>query len=103
MNISEADECERLVQEARSLYGPVDVLVNNAALSYFLPVTDYAVNRWMRSWAVNVPRPVHPEPPRAGGYGRRAGAAASSTSRRSRRSVRGTGRTRGRGRGGVPG
>ena len=57
VNISEADECERLVQETRSLYGPVDVLVNNAALSYFLPVTDYAVNRWMRSWAVNVHAP----------------------------------------------
>ena len=57
VNISEADECERLVQEARSLYGPVDVLVNNAALSYFLPVTEYAVNRWMRSWAVNVHAP----------------------------------------------
>ena len=57
VNISEADECERLVQEARALYGPVDVLVNNAALSYFLPVTDYAVNRWMRSWAVNVHAP----------------------------------------------
>ena len=57
VNISEAVECERFVQETRSLYGPVDVLVNNAALSYFLPVTDYAVNRWMRSWAVNVHAP----------------------------------------------
>ena len=48
-NISEPAECESLVQAARDAYGPVDVLVNNAALTYFLPITDFAVNRWMRS------------------------------------------------------
>src|SRR3990170_5767411 len=30
-NISEPSECEELIQEARKTYGPVDVLVNNAA------------------------------------------------------------------------
>ena len=38
-------------------YGPVDVLVNNAALTYYIPVQDYPVNRWVRSWAVNSTRP----------------------------------------------
>ena len=56
-NISEPAECESLVQAARDAYGPVDVLVNNAALTYFLPITDFAVNRWMRSWAVNFHAP----------------------------------------------
>ncbi len=56
-NISEPEECERLVQAARDTYGPVDVLVNNAALTYFLPVKDYPLNRWLRSWAVNVHAP----------------------------------------------
>ena len=56
-NISLPGDCEALVQTARDTYGPVDVLVNNAALTYFIPVKDYALNRWMRSWAVNFHAP----------------------------------------------
>ncbi|MEX0749853.1 MAG: SDR family NAD(P)-dependent oxidoreductase [Dehalococcoidia bacterium] len=56
-NISEPEECERLVAAARDAYGPVDVMVNNAALTYFVPVKDYPINRWMRSWAVNFHAP----------------------------------------------
>ena len=58
-NISLPEECEALVQETRRLYGPVQVLVNNAALTYFLPIRDYALNRWMRSWAVNLLSLIH--------------------------------------------
>ena len=56
-NISVPEECEALVQAARDTYGPVDVLVNNAALMYAVPTKDYALNRWMRTWAVNVHGP----------------------------------------------
>ena len=56
-NISLPEDCDALVQTARDTYGPVDVLVNNAALTYFIPVKDYALNRWMRSWAVNFHAP----------------------------------------------
>jgi NAD(P)-dependent dehydrogenase (short-subunit alcohol dehydrogenase family) len=35
----------------------VDVLVNNAALTYYYPVKDFPLNRWMRSWAVNFHAP----------------------------------------------
>ncbi len=52
-NVSEYEECERVVQATRDAYGPVDVLVNNAALTYFIPVAEFPVNRWMRSTAVN--------------------------------------------------
>ena len=57
VNISEAEECEKLIATARATYGPVDVMVNNAALTYFLPVKDYPTNKWMRSWAVNFHAP----------------------------------------------
>ncbi len=57
VNIADPPECENLVRTARDTYGPVDVLVNNAALTYFLPVKDYPLNRWMRTWAVNVHAP----------------------------------------------
>ncbi len=56
-NISEPEDCQKLVQTARRTYGPIDVLVNNAALTYFVPVKDYPLNRWMRSWAVNFHAP----------------------------------------------
>ncbi len=56
-NISEPEECQKLVEETRRIYGPVDVLVNNAALTYFIPIKDYPLNRWMRSWAVNFHAP----------------------------------------------
>jgi NAD(P)-dependent dehydrogenase (short-subunit alcohol dehydrogenase family) len=56
-NIADPAECEKLVETARKTYGPVDVLVNNAALTYFLPIREYPVNKWLASWAVNVHAP----------------------------------------------
>jgi NAD(P)-dependent dehydrogenase (short-subunit alcohol dehydrogenase family) len=56
-NIAEPAECERLIHEARARYGPVDVLVNNAALTYYIPVKDFPVGKWLRSWAVNFQAP----------------------------------------------
>jgi len=57
VNISELAECEKLVEAARAAYGPIDVLVNNAALTYFIPIKDYPLSRWMRSWSVNFHAP----------------------------------------------
>jgi NAD(P)-dependent dehydrogenase (short-subunit alcohol dehydrogenase family) len=58
-NIAEPAECEKLIQSARTLCGPVDVLVNNAALTYYSPVKDYALNKWVRSWQVNLHAPFY--------------------------------------------
>jgi citronellol/citronellal dehydrogenase len=56
-NIAEPGECERLLDDARRAFGPIDVLVNNAALTYYIPTKDYPLNKWMRSWAVNFHAP----------------------------------------------
>jgi citronellol/citronellal dehydrogenase len=56
-DISEPAQCEALIRTARETYGPVDVLINNAALTYFLPIAEFPTNRWLRSWAVNVHAP----------------------------------------------
>jgi NAD(P)-dependent dehydrogenase (short-subunit alcohol dehydrogenase family) len=45
------------VRAARESYGPADVLVNNAALTYFIPIAEFPVGKWMRSFAVNVHAP----------------------------------------------
>jgi citronellol/citronellal dehydrogenase len=57
VNIADPAECEKLVDTARKVYGPVDVLVNNAALTYFVPIADYILGRWLASWSVNVHAP----------------------------------------------
>ena len=57
VNISVPEDCERLFDIAKNEFGSVDVLVNNAALTYFIPVKDYPLNRWMRSWSVNFHAP----------------------------------------------
>ena len=56
-NISLPEDCERLIEETKAAYGPADVLVNNAALTYFIPIKNYPLNRWMRTWAVNIHAP----------------------------------------------
>lgn len=53
VDVSDEESCTGLVAKARELFGSVDVLVNNAALTYFIPVKDYPVRRWLRSFAVN--------------------------------------------------
>jgi citronellol/citronellal dehydrogenase len=56
-DVSSEESCDHLVAETRRLYGPCDVLVNNAALTYFGPIKDYQVKRWIRSIAVNLHGP----------------------------------------------
>jgi citronellol/citronellal dehydrogenase len=56
-DVSSEDSCLELVKRARGAYGPIDVLVNNAALNYYLPTVDYPTNRWIKAFAVNVHGP----------------------------------------------
>jgi citronellol/citronellal dehydrogenase len=58
-DISDYDQCVRAVEAARSAYGPIDVLVNNAALTYFIPIKDYPVSKWHRSIGVNFHAPFY--------------------------------------------
>ena len=40
-NLSDPDECVSLAERAVEVYGPIDVLVNNAVLTYFTQLVDY--------------------------------------------------------------
>ena len=55
-DVSTEPDCIALVDAARE-WGPVDILVNNAALSYFQPITEMQTNRWIRAFAVDVHGP----------------------------------------------
>ena len=56
-DVSSEDDCNRIVEEAKAAFGPIDVLVNNAALNYYIPIVDYPASRWMRAFAVNIHGP----------------------------------------------
>jgi len=56
-DISAEAECLRLVDTARRAYGPIDTLVNNAALNYYIATAEYPTSRWLKAFAVNVHAP----------------------------------------------
>ena len=56
-DVSSEPDCIALVDAARQAFGTVDILVNNAALNYYLPTESYPTSRWMRCFAVNVHGP----------------------------------------------
>jgi citronellol/citronellal dehydrogenase len=56
-NVSEEADCIGLIEQARNHFGQVDILVNNAALTYYIPIVEYPTNRWVRAFAVNVHGP----------------------------------------------
>jgi citronellol/citronellal dehydrogenase len=56
-DVSVESDCQRLAERARAAFGPIDVLVNNAALNYYIPTVEYPTNRWVRAFAVNVHGP----------------------------------------------
>ncbi len=57
VDVSNEADCQRLVQAAESAYGTVDILVNDAALTYYKPIVDYNVKHWVKAFAVNVHGP----------------------------------------------
>ncbi|MSV91184.1 MAG: SDR family NAD(P)-dependent oxidoreductase, partial [Actinobacteria bacterium] len=57
-DLASPDECARVVDEARSAFGPIDILVNNAALTWFAEIASMAVDKWMHSFAINVHAPM---------------------------------------------
>jgi len=56
-DVSDEESCAHLVETAKRTFGPVDVLVNDAALNYYIPIKDYPVKRWIRAFTVNVHGP----------------------------------------------
>ena len=58
-DLAQAVERERLIEEAVAAYGPVDILVNNAAITYFIPVIDFPEKRFKLMMEVQVYAPFH--------------------------------------------
>lgn len=56
-NLAKAEDRQRLVAEATRQLGPADILVSNAAVSYFSPVADFSPRRYALMFAVQVEAP----------------------------------------------
>lgn len=57
VDVSNEADCQKLVKAAEEAYGTVDILVNDAALTYYKPIIDYNVKNWVKAFAVNVHGP----------------------------------------------
>src|SRR5215467_232974 len=57
VDVSKQEDCQRLVRAAQEAFGTVDILVNDAALTYYKPIIDYNVKHWVKAFAVNVHGP----------------------------------------------
>ncbi|GAA3561432.1 SDR family NAD(P)-dependent oxidoreductase [Amycolatopsis ultiminotia] len=52
VNLAKDEDCAELISVARERYGPVDILVNNAAVGFFGLVESMPASRWLLSWRV---------------------------------------------------
>lgn len=59
VDLSKAADRERLVREVTRQLGPPDILVSNAAVTYFAPVEDFSPRRYALMFAVQVEAPFH--------------------------------------------
>ena len=53
------DDRVRLVEETTARLGPPDILVSNAAVTYFGPVEEFTAKRYALMFAVQVEAPFH--------------------------------------------
>jgi citronellol/citronellal dehydrogenase len=58
-NLARPEDRERLVEQTVTELGVPDILVNNAAVSYFTPVEDFSPKRYALMFAVQVEAPFH--------------------------------------------
>ena len=58
-DLSSHDDRERLIAETEGSLGPIDILVNNAAVTFFVPVADFAEKRYDLMFEVQVKAPFH--------------------------------------------
>ena len=57
-DLSRPEERERLIQETEAVVGPIDILVNNAAVTFFNPIADFAPKRQQLMFEVQVYAPM---------------------------------------------
>jgi NAD(P)-dependent dehydrogenase (short-subunit alcohol dehydrogenase family) len=57
VDLSKEEDCARLVDETRKAFGRVDIVVNNAAVNWYVPIKDFKVGHWRAMLAVDLTAP----------------------------------------------
>ena len=57
-DVSRPEDRERLIEETVATYGPVDILVNNAAVTYYIPIAEFPDRRMRLMFEVQVFGPI---------------------------------------------
>ncbi len=57
-NLIEEEACEKIVEEAKKAFGHIDILVNNAILTYYELFKDVTARRWTNALMVSVHAPI---------------------------------------------
>ena len=58
-DLTKAAEIEAMMQEAASIFGGVDILINNAGMQHVAPVEDFPVDKWDLIIALNLTSAFH--------------------------------------------
>jgi NAD(P)-dependent dehydrogenase (short-subunit alcohol dehydrogenase family) len=58
-DLAQAREREMLIEKAQQAFGSIDILINNAAITYFAPVADFTEKRFKLMLEVQVYAPFH--------------------------------------------
>lgn len=58
-DLSSGQDRAALIKQAEETYGPVDIIVNNAAVTFFIPVEDFPEKRFKLMTEVQVYAPFH--------------------------------------------
>ncbi|MBP18997.1 MAG: SDR family oxidoreductase [Pseudomonadales bacterium] len=58
-NLAYAEERENLVRQTEAYFGPVDILISNAAITYFIPILEFTSKRYDLMFDVQVKAPLH--------------------------------------------
>src|SRR5690606_2704152 len=58
-DMSKAEDCRALVEQAAARFGSVDILVNNAGIQHVAPVEEFPVAKWDAIIAINLSSAFH--------------------------------------------
>lgn len=58
-DLADAAQIERMLRDAQSRFGRIDVLVNNAVTRHYAPVEEFPVEKWNHALAVNLTAAFH--------------------------------------------
>lgn len=58
-DLAQVREREVLIEKAQTSFGPIDILINNAAITYFAPVAEFTEKRFKLMLEVQVYAPFH--------------------------------------------